>query len=204
MLWLAAISAGMVAVAAIFLALGSRPEGEDDALPYAESFWTTLNMALAPGAVEDPGWPYRLVMLAVAILGVLIVSTIIGVLTAGIEGKLDDLRRGLAETYAASGQPHDALTEFDYLVTHSSDDVRGVNLCSRARFHEDQGRPTAALADYEAARTDTPNLFDAWLGEARTAHALGDAAAANRAIEMCRQLQPGDPRIEAVGLTGSQ
>ncbi|MDP6891380.1 MAG: hypothetical protein QF471_08625, partial [Phycisphaerales bacterium] len=94
MLWLAAISAAMVAAAAIFLALGIRPQGEDEALPYSESFWTTLNMALDPGAVEDPGWPYRLVMLAVAILGILIVSTIIGVLTAGIEGKLDDLRRG--------------------------------------------------------------------------------------------------------------
>jgi voltage-gated potassium channel Kch len=94
MLWLAAISAAMVAVAAIFLALGIRPDGEEEALPYGESFWTTLNMALSPGTVEDPGWPYRLLMLAVAILGVLIVSTIIGVLTAGIEGKLDDLRRG--------------------------------------------------------------------------------------------------------------
>ena len=33
-------------------------------------------------------------MLSVAIVGVLIVSTVIGVLTAGIEGKLEDLRRG--------------------------------------------------------------------------------------------------------------
>ena len=33
-------------------------------------------------------------MLAVAILGILIVSTMIGVLTSGIEGKIDGLRRG--------------------------------------------------------------------------------------------------------------
>ena len=93
MLWLAAISAAMVAVAAILLALGVRPT-DGDTLSYSDAFWSSLNMALDPGAVEDPGWAYRLVMLGVAILGVLIVSTIIGVLTAGIEGKLDDLRRG--------------------------------------------------------------------------------------------------------------
>ena len=93
MLWLAAISAGTVALAAVLLAIGIRPT-DGDTLSYFDAFWASLNMALDPGAVDDPGWAYRLVMLGVAILGVLIVSTIIGVLTAGIEGKLDDLRRG--------------------------------------------------------------------------------------------------------------
>jgi voltage-gated potassium channel Kch len=53
-----------------------------------------MSIALDPGAVDDEGWLYRLVMLAVAILGILIVSTMIGVLTSGIEGKIDGLRRG--------------------------------------------------------------------------------------------------------------
>ena len=96
MLWLAAISAAVMAVVAVILVLGVQPLDADPAAPpnYGDSFWTTLGVALDPGAVEDAGWAYRIVMLAVAIIGILIVSTIIGVLTSGIEGKLDDLRRG--------------------------------------------------------------------------------------------------------------
>ena len=72
---------------------GAVPEGEQPG-HYGESFWTALSVALSPSAVQEPGWPYRVVMLAVAILGILIVSVLIGVLTSGIEGKLDELRRG--------------------------------------------------------------------------------------------------------------
>ncbi len=93
LLWLALVSILAVAVAALFLMFGAVPEGQQPD-HYGESFWTALNMALNPGAVSEPGWPYRVVMLAVAILGILIVSVLIGVMTSGIERKLDELRRG--------------------------------------------------------------------------------------------------------------
>lgn len=96
MLWLAVISAAVMALAAVFLVLGIQPSdvSPGETPSYGDSFWTTVGVALDPGAVDNPGWAYRIVMLAVAIIGILIVSTIIGVLTSGIEGKLDDLRRG--------------------------------------------------------------------------------------------------------------
>ena len=90
---LAVCSMLLVGLAAILLTLGITPIGSEP-LNYAESFWRTMSVALDPAAVEDEGWVYRLVMLAVAILGIMIVSTIIGVLTSGIEGKIDGLRRG--------------------------------------------------------------------------------------------------------------
>ena len=90
---LAVCSIVLVGLAAILLALGITPIGSEP-LNYAESFWRAMSIALDPGAVDDEGWLYRLVMLAVAILGILIVSTMIGVLTSGIEGKIDGLRRG--------------------------------------------------------------------------------------------------------------
>ena len=90
---LAVCSMVLVGLAAMLLALGITPIGSEP-LNYAESFWRTMSIALDPGAVDDEGWLYRLVMLAVAILGILIVSTMIGVLTSGIEGKIDGLRRG--------------------------------------------------------------------------------------------------------------
>ena len=90
---LAVCSMVLVGLAAMLLALGITPIGSEP-LNYSESFWRTMSMALDPGVVDDEGWLYRLVMLAVAILGILIVSTMIGVLTSGIEGKIDGLRRG--------------------------------------------------------------------------------------------------------------
>ena len=90
---LAVCSMVLVGLAAMLLALGITPIGSEP-LNYAESFWRTMSIALDPEAVDDEGWSYRLVMLAVAILGILIVSTMIGVLTSGIEGKIDGLRRG--------------------------------------------------------------------------------------------------------------
>ena len=93
LLWLMAVSIGVVAVASIALAMGIHPEdGEHEG--FVESFWSTLNLAMDPGGIEESGWSYRLVMILVSIFGILIVSTIIGVLTSGIEGKLEDLRRG--------------------------------------------------------------------------------------------------------------
>ena len=42
----------------------------------------------------DEGWSFRLVMFVVTLGGVFIISTLIGVLTSGIEGKMDELRKG--------------------------------------------------------------------------------------------------------------
>jgi hypothetical protein len=44
---------------------------------------------------SDVGWGYRLVMFLLPTLGgVFVISTLIGVLTAGVEGKLEELRKG--------------------------------------------------------------------------------------------------------------
>ena len=42
----------------------------------------------------DQGWSFRFVMFGVTIGGILVISTLIGVLTSGIEGKMDELRKG--------------------------------------------------------------------------------------------------------------
>ena len=45
----------------------------------------------------DTGWGFRIVMLVVTIGGIFVVSTLIGVLCSGIEGKLDELRKGRSQ-----------------------------------------------------------------------------------------------------------
>lgn len=93
---------GLISLLPIFLAglvisFGGRvlaPEGSPG-LGFVEATWESLMRTLDPGTMGgDSGWGFRLVMLSVTLGGIFIVSTLIGVLTAGVEGKLEALRKG--------------------------------------------------------------------------------------------------------------
>ena len=63
-------------------------------------FWhqllNSLFHALDPGTVAGDGgrWRYVLTMLALTVAGLFVVSALIGVISAGIDEKLAELRRG--------------------------------------------------------------------------------------------------------------
>jgi voltage-gated potassium channel Kch len=96
--WLAVVSLLMIAFFATFLALTSiAPEG-DDRMSFFEGFWASLMRTLDPGTMGgDSGWPFRFTMLAVTIGGLFVVSALIGVLSTGLESKLDELRKGRSQ-----------------------------------------------------------------------------------------------------------
>lgn len=75
--------------------LGPVVDGEPRPLSFLEAVWWSLMRTFDAGTMGgDEGWGFRVVMLFVTVGGILIVSTLIGVLTAGVEGKLDELRKG--------------------------------------------------------------------------------------------------------------
>jgi ion channel POLLUX/CASTOR len=92
---LGALSALIVVVIALFVtAIGISPEGGEQ-FSFPEAIWQSLMRALDSGAVGgDTGWALRLTMLLVTFGGIFVLSTLIGVLTSGIEGKIEDLRKG--------------------------------------------------------------------------------------------------------------
>lgn len=92
---LAALSALIVLIVAVFVtAAGITPDGGEQ-FSFVEAAWQSLMRALDSGAVGgDTGWALRLTMLLVTFGGIFILSTLIGVLTSGIEGKIEDLRKG--------------------------------------------------------------------------------------------------------------
>ena len=96
--WLAVISlAVIVAASAILALLRIAPEG-GDSLSFGEAMWESLMRTLDSGTMGgDAGWGFRVVMLAVTLGGIFIVSALIGVLSTGLEGKLDELRKGRSE-----------------------------------------------------------------------------------------------------------
>jgi ion channel POLLUX/CASTOR len=90
--WLGMVVLVIVVVAAVvgrFLLGGAAHGG------FLESFWGSLLRVLDPAAFEsETAWPSRLVWLVVALLGILIGGSLIGLIAAGIDRRVDDLRKG--------------------------------------------------------------------------------------------------------------
>ena len=92
--WLSITTLLFVACVSLILNSGLCNSADFESAGFVESFWLALNSAMDPGGVFEFGWTYRLVMLGVSIFGILIVGTLIGVLTAGIDSVVTDLRKG--------------------------------------------------------------------------------------------------------------
>jgi ion channel POLLUX/CASTOR len=93
--WLALISLAVIALAAAVVALTHVAPDGSEPLSFGEAMWESLMRTLDSGTMGgDTGWGFRMVMLLVTLGGIFIVSTLIGILSSGIEGKLDELRKG--------------------------------------------------------------------------------------------------------------
>jgi voltage-gated potassium channel Kch len=100
---LAALSLVVIVIAGAIISLGGTTLGPETdtgnvALSFPEAAWESLMRTFDAGTMGgDTGWGYRWVMLFVTVGGIFFVSTLIGVLTAGVEGKLDELRKGRSQ-----------------------------------------------------------------------------------------------------------
>ncbi|MBN1880700.1 MAG: potassium transporter TrkA [Deltaproteobacteria bacterium] len=98
--WLLIISILLILFFTILVFFTSiDPEGRG----FLEMGWATMMRAIDPGTMAgDTGnWAFLILMLLVTLSGIFTVSILIGILTAGIEDKLTDLRKGrsfVAET----------------------------------------------------------------------------------------------------------
>ena len=96
--WLALLSLLIIFVAGLFLSFTAiAPEG-GERLPLWEAMWESLMRTLDAGTMGgDAGWSFRFVMLAVTLAGIFIVSALIGILSSGLDTKLDELRKGRSQ-----------------------------------------------------------------------------------------------------------
>ncbi|MEA2735787.1 MAG: hypothetical protein QOE14_2238 [Humisphaera sp.] len=94
--WLAVLSLGVILLATgVAVALRIRPGNADNDLGAIEVAWMSLMRTLDPGTMGgDAGWAFRVTMLMVTLGGIFIVGTLIGVLTTGIQGAIERLRKG--------------------------------------------------------------------------------------------------------------
>lgn len=85
----------IVVIAAFIISIFQiTPEGSEPQ-NFIEGAWQSLMRTMDAGTVGgDVGWPYRIIALIVTIGGIFIFSALIGVLSNGINSKLEDLRKG--------------------------------------------------------------------------------------------------------------
>lgn len=94
--WLAVVSALAIFILAVIVAVtGARPESASEPLSVGEAAWGNLMRTLDAGTMGgDTGWGFRILMLVVTLIGIFVLSTLIGVLSSGLENQLDALRKG--------------------------------------------------------------------------------------------------------------
>ena len=92
---LAVMSLLVVAIAgAVIWLCHITPAGEEP-MGFMEGAWQSLMRTLDSGTMGgDTGWGFRIVSFFVTLGGIFIISTLIGVLGSGIEGKLEELSKG--------------------------------------------------------------------------------------------------------------
>lgn len=85
----------IIFIAALLITIGSIVQEDGSPLSFQEAAWASLMRTMDAGTMGgDTGWPFRIVMFAVTLGGVFIISGLIGVLTSGLEEKMDELRKG--------------------------------------------------------------------------------------------------------------
>lgn len=93
--WLGIISLAIIVVFGGFISISGVTQQGGDKLGFGEATWEALMRTLDSGTMGgDTGWDFRFVMLLVTLSGIFVVSTLIGILSSGIEAKLDELRKG--------------------------------------------------------------------------------------------------------------
>ena len=95
--WLGLISLASIlflGVLIIVFGIKDNPEAETS-LGFIEGVWKSLMATLDPGTMGgDEGWDFRIVRFSATLLGVFIISILIGIISSGIDEKLEELKKG--------------------------------------------------------------------------------------------------------------
>jgi voltage-gated potassium channel Kch len=95
--WLFLVLLALVLASTLFVYLtGIAPAVGGDRPSFYQTLWLDLMRTIDPGNLggDEGSWAYLLSMLTVTAGGILVFSTLIGVIFAGIDEKLADLRKG--------------------------------------------------------------------------------------------------------------
>lgn len=96
--WLALVSLFIVLVLGLVIlifGIKGSPEAEAESLGFVEGAWQSLMATLDSGTMGgDEGWAFRGVRFIATLGGIFLISILIGTISAGIDEKLDELKKG--------------------------------------------------------------------------------------------------------------
>ncbi len=96
--WLGVVSvASVLVLGALIVILGITGSTEPDAEPlgFVEGAWKSLMATLDPGTMGgDEGWDFRIIRFIATLIGIFIISILIGSIASGIDQKIEELKRG--------------------------------------------------------------------------------------------------------------
>jgi hypothetical protein len=91
--WLSLVTLAVILFAATLLALTHL--GPDGGFNFFEAAWQSLMRTMDAGTMGgDAGWPFRFLTLFVTLMGILVFSALISIISAGLDSALDSLRKG--------------------------------------------------------------------------------------------------------------
>ena len=98
--WLALVTLAVIVLAATILALSRI--GPDGGFNFIEAAWQSLMRTMDAGTMGgDSGWTFRLLTLFVTLMGILVFSALISIISAGLDSALDSLRKGRSRVLEA-------------------------------------------------------------------------------------------------------
>lgn len=152
--WLASIMIGFLLLTAAIIGATGLQDGDGREFGYLEGFWQALLRALDPGTMAaDAAWPLRVTSLTVSVIGVLLVSTLIGITATGISAHLAEIRRGRVP-----------MTEVGHtLILGWSSKVQTLVVELAEGHRHDPGASVVIMAPHEKAEMD--DQVRGWLRE---------------------------------------
>ena len=98
--WLAIISlASILVLGLLILIFGIKDSPDADSpLGFIEGSWKSLMATLDPGTMGgDDGWSFRIIRFIATLIGIFIISILIGIISSGIDEKIDELKKGKSQ-----------------------------------------------------------------------------------------------------------
>ena len=95
--WLGLISiAAILILGLVIIIFGVKEDpSAKESIGFIEGAWKSLMATLDPGTMGgDEGWTFRLIRFSATLLGIFIISILIGIISSGIDEKLDELKKG--------------------------------------------------------------------------------------------------------------
>ncbi|MDQ1417179.1 MAG: hypothetical protein QOF81_2792 [Acidimicrobiaceae bacterium] len=96
--WLAAITAAVVLLTGVIVSVAGITMHPNKQTSVLEALWENMLRSIDPSAMQsDEGWPLRLQSLFVVLFGILVTSSLIGLVATGIDRRVTELRKGRSQ-----------------------------------------------------------------------------------------------------------